>query len=149
MYRRWTPNNASGLVACLPSSAIVSDANAIVWIQFSHENVSRSAPHQHSHLHQNHHIQLIFPTTRSFTCSRTIETYRMQYPIRPPAAKTVWRAQSHTYTQLPADFTGRPTPHIHYVAISRATTIDSLHLINFNPDRITLDHTVVQEMNRL
>ena len=61
----------------------------------------------------------------------------------------MWRAQGDTYCEMTPDFNGRSTPHIHYVAISRATTISSLHLINFHPNKITLDPTVVQEMQCL
>ena len=146
-------NGASGVVTCLPNSGDILDSSAILWVQFAAENIGQSFRQQNSHLYQQPHISSswtpIFPVVRSFNYTRTIDIHRKQFPVRAVAAKTMWRAQGDTYSEMTADFTGRSNPHIHYVAISRATTISSLHLINFDPTKISLDATVVQEMQRL
>ena len=52
-----------------------------------------------------------------------------QFPSRHAAAKTIHRSQGGTETKIVVNFeTRRAIPHIHYVGLSRVTTIDGLYV---------------------
>ena len=54
---------------------------------------------------------------------------RRQFLLRPAAAKTVHRSQGDTQAPIAVNLdTKRAIPHIHYVALSRVTTIDGLYV---------------------
>ena len=61
----------------------------------------------------------------------TVQVVRKQFPLRPAAAKTIHRSQGDTETRVVVNFETRKTiPHIHYVGLSRVTTIEGLHITN-------------------
>ncbi|XP_055957373.1 uncharacterized protein LOC130013022 [Patella vulgata] len=74
---------------------------------------------------------------------------RMQIPLRPAAAKTVHRSQGDTLESVVIDFEGRKTRHIHFVGLSRVKTIEGLHIINLNENKISVSNDVKVEMNEL
>ena len=71
----------------------------------------------------------IKPVTTQFAIgrNRTVQVVRKQFPLRPAAAKTIHRSQGDTETRIVVNFdTRRAIPHIHYVGLSRVTTIQGL-----------------------
>ncbi|CAB4014740.1 Hypothetical predicted protein [Paramuricea clavata] len=73
----------------------------------------------------------IKPVTTQFPVGRTksAQVVRKQFPLRPASAKTVHRSQGDTQTQIVVNLnSNRDFPHIHYVALSRVTTIEGLYI---------------------
>ena len=70
--------------------------------------------------------------------------------MRPASAKTVHRSQGDTQSQVVVNLNTRRTiPHIHYVALSRVTTIEGLYITDLCESKISVDPKVVQEMQLL
>ncbi|KAL9986219.1 hypothetical protein ACROYT_G000329 [Oculina patagonica] len=81
---------------------------------------------------------------------KTAQIVRKQFPLRQSAGKTIHRSQGDTEIEVVVDLTSRRAiPHIHYVALSRVTTIDGLHIKNLNEKKITVSNKVKNEMQRL
>ena len=75
---------------------------------------------------------------------------RKQFPLRPASAKTVHRSQGDTQSQIVVNLNTKMTiPHIHYVALSRVTTIEGLYITDLCEDKISVDQRVVKEMEML
>ena len=94
----------------------------------------------------------IKPVTTQFAVgrSRTVQVVRKQFPIRPAAAKTIHRSQGDTDTRIVVKFdTRRAIPHIHYVGLSRLTTIEGLYITNLSEDKIAVSDDVRKEMSKL
>ena len=80
---------------------------------------------------------------------KAVQIVRKQFPLRPSAGKTVHRSQGDTETEIVVDLNSRRAiPHIHYVALSRVTTIEGLRIRNLNEDKICVSDKVKDEMNR-
>ena len=70
--------------------------------------------------------------------------------MRPASAKTVPTSQGNTQSQVVVNLNTRRTiPHIHYVALSRVTTIEGLYITDLCESKISIDQKVVQEMQLL
>ena len=94
----------------------------------------------------------IKPITTQFAVgrNRTAQVVRKQFPLRPAAAKTIHRSQGDTETRIVVNFdTGRAIPHLHYVGLSRVTTIEGLHITNLCESKIAVSPEVQTEMKRL
>ena len=109
--------------------------SGIIWVEFDDEDVGRKTRQENRHLYRREGIQPtwtpIKPVTTQFAVGRTksAQVIRKQFPLRPAAAKTVHRSQGDTQTQIVANLnTKRTIPHIHYVALSRVTTMEGLHM---------------------
>ena len=91
----------------------------------------------------------IKPVTTQFAVgrNRTVQVVRKQFPLRPAAAKTIHRSQGDTETEIVANFeTRRAIPHIHYVGLSRVTTIEGLYITDFCEKKIAVSPDVKKEM---
>ena len=70
--------------------------------------------------------------------------------MRPASAKTVHRSQGDTQTQIVVNLnSNRAFPHIHYVSLSRVTTIEGLYITDLCEDKTSVDQRVVKEMEIL
>ena len=70
--------------------------------------------------------------------------------MRPAAAKTIHRSQGDTERKIVVDFhTKRAIPHIHYVGLSRVTTIDGLYITDLCENKIAVSSDVEAEMKCL
>ena len=101
--------------------------SGIIWVEFDYEDVGRKT---------RQGIQPtwtpIKPVTTQFYVGKTksAQVVRKQFPLRPAAVKTVHRSQGDTHTEIVANLnTKRAIPHIHYVALSRVTTIEGCILL--------------------
>ena len=74
---------------------------------------------------------------------------RQQFPLKASSAKTIHKAQGQTKSQVVVDMTTGSRPHQHYVAFSRVTRLQGLHLLNGLNGQIKVDKAVIQEMERL
>ena len=75
---------------------------------------------------------------------------RKQFALRPTAARTTHRSQGDTEIIAVVKFdTRRAIPHIHYVGLSRVTTIDGLFINDLCENKIAVSCDVHTEMDRL
>ena len=129
--------------------------SGIIWVQFDHADVGQKTRHDNRQLY-THGIEStwtpIKPVTTQFAVGRTrsVQVVRKQFPLRPAAAKTIHRSQGDTETRIVVNFeTRRSIPHIHYVGLSRVTTIDGLYITNLCENKIAVSDDVKNEMHRL
>ncbi len=129
--------------------------SGIVWVQFDHADIGQKTRHENRHLY----VQGIQPTwtpikpiTTQFAVgrNRTAQVVRKQFPLRPAAAKTIHRSQGDTENKIVVNFnTTRSIPHIHYVGLSRVTTLEGLYVTDLCEDKIAVSNDVKTEMQRL
>ena len=75
---------------------------------------------------------------------------RKQFPLRPAAAKKIQRSQGDTEKKIVVNFaTKRAISHIHYVGLSRVTTIDGLYVTDLCENKISVSPKVKTEMESL
>ncbi|CAB4032890.1 ATP-dependent DNA helicase PIF1 [Paramuricea clavata] len=132
-----------------------SKPSGIVWVQFDYEDVGRKTRQENRSLYSTGIESTwtpIKPVTSQFAVGKTksAQVVRKQFPLRPASAKTVHRSQGDTQTQIVVNLnTNRAIPHIHYVALSRVTTIEGLHITDLCEHKISVDQSVVKEMQTL
>ena len=62
----------------------------------------------------------------------------------------IHRSQGDTETNVVATFGSRQsTPHMHYVGLSRVTTIEGLYITKLCEDKISVSTDIKNEMERL
>ncbi|XP_078380050.1 uncharacterized protein LOC144662996 [Oculina patagonica] len=147
-------NGSAGLVRFI--SLLNSDCpDEIVWVEFDHAKVGEKTRNENRSLYSDYIQQSwtpIKPVCVTFFVGRgkAAQIVRKQFPLRQSAGKTIHRSQGDTETKVVVDLTSRRAiPHIHYVALSRVTTIDGLHIKNLNEKKITVSNKVKNEMQRL
>ncbi len=125
-----------------------SKPSGLIWVQFDYEDVGKKTRQENRNLYVTGIERTwtpIKPVTTQFAVGRTksAQVVRKQFPLRPASAKTVHRSQGDTQTQIVVNLnTNRAIPHIHYVALSRVTTIEC-------EDKISVDPRVIKEMEIL
>ena len=129
--------------------------SGIIWVQFDHPDVGEKTRHENRNLYV-HGIDStwtpIKPITTQFGVGRnqTAQVVRKQFPLRPAAAKTIHRSQGDTEQKIVVNFkTKRAIPHIHYVGLSRVTTIEGLYITDLCEEKIAVNPHVVKEMELL
>lgn len=75
--------------------------------------------------------------------------FKLKFPLRMGAAKTIHKAQGSTLKSAVVHFGSRKNEHMHYVGLSRVTHIENLHIIQLNENKMALSPYVLEEMNRL
>ena len=129
--------------------------SGIVWVKFDHEDVGQKTRYENRSLYiEDIHLSWtpIKPITTQFAVGRTrsAQVVRKQFPLRPAAAKTIHRSQGDTENKIVVNFdTRKAIPHIHYVGLSRVTTIEGLFITNLCEGKITVSADVQTEMKRL
>ena len=129
--------------------------SGIVWVQFDHDDVRRKTRQENRNLYTGGVPNTWTPiksVTTQFAVGKTksAQVVRKQFPLRPASAKTVHRLQGDTQSQNVVNLNTRRTiPHIHYVALSRVTTIEGLYITDLCESKISVDPKVVQEMQLL
>ena len=122
-----------------------SKPSGIVWVQFDYEDVGRKTRQENRNLYGRGIDNTWTPiksVTTQFAVGKTksAQVVRKQFPLRAASAKTVHRSQGDTQTQIVANqSTNRTIPHIHYVALSRVTTIEGLYITDLCEDKISVD----------
>ncbi|XP_033725275.1 uncharacterized protein LOC117315237 [Pecten maximus] len=129
-----------------------TDRPSIVWVQFEDDTTGTEARSTYKHLRSHHILPTwtpIFDTQRTFLYNRK-SFIRIQFPLRPAAAKTIHKSQGCTLNKVVVDMTStRKQPHMHYVAMSRVRNLSDLHIINLNEQKISVDTAVKDEILRM
>lgn len=132
----------------------INKPSQIIWIQFDHADVGEKTRHEN----RQHYVQgieciwtPIKPITTQFAVgrNRTAQVVRKQFPLRPAAGKTIHQSQGDTEQKVVNFNTRRTIPHIHYVALSRVTTIEALYITDLCEDKIVINPDVKAEMESL
>ena len=132
-----------------------SKPSGLVWVQFDYDDVGRKTRQENRNLYTGSISNTwtpVKPVTTQFALGKTksAQVVRKQFPLRPASAKTVHRSQGDTQSQVVVNLNARRTiSHIHYVALSRVTTIEGLYIFDLCESKISVDPKVVQEMQLL
>ena len=147
--------NGAGNIIKFMQAQETGKPSGIIWVQFDCPDVGEKTRHDNRHLY----MQGIEPTwtpikpvTSQFAVGRnkTAQVLRKQFPLRPAAAKTVHRSQGDTLDKIVVNFDAKKAiPHVHYVGLSRVTTIEGLYIIDLCEDKIAVNSDVQNEMKRL
>ena len=127
----------------------------IIWVRFDHDHVGQKTRNENSQLYTSNIDRSwtpIMPTTAQFCIGKlsSCKIVRKQFPLRLSAAKTIHRAQGDTEREVVVNLeASRKIPHIHYVTLSRVTTLEGLYITNLNGEKICVSSKVEEEMNRL
>ncbi|KAJ8048374.1 ATP-dependent DNA helicase PIF1 [Holothuria leucospilota] len=146
-------NGASGVVKYIDSTQ--GQQVDIVWVQFDDHKIGEILRDSRKELLHSRIYRMWTPVTRvarQFRIGRykNAEILRKQFPLRPAAAKTVHRCQGDTLKEVAIDMSGRAVQcHIHYVALSRVTSMTGLYIYDLNPGKINVDIRVAKEMGEL
>lgn len=127
---------------------------SIVWVKFTDDNIGTNTRKKYSHLYTKDVDKTwtpIFDIKRSFVYR--FKTYdRIQFPLRPSAAKTIHKSQGDTLDTVVVNLGSKSratVPHIHYVALSRVRSLNGLHIVDLNFDNISVSNSVREELKRL
>lgn len=131
-----------------------SERCSIVWVVFEENAIGRHWREKYKHLYIpgiNKQWTPILETTRQFTLQyfKTYSIVRRQFPLMIAAGKTIHKAQGSTLQDVVIDFGNRKNDHMHYVGLSRVRNMNSLHIQNLNPNKISVSNAVKAEMDRL
>ena len=149
-------NGSTGVVKLIEYKMEGTNRPSIIWVLFDHSRIGRSTRERFFNRgFYNANIERdwtpVFDVERTFIYN--YKTYqRIQFPLKPAAAKTVHKAQGATVDKVVVDLsqkTTRKVPHIHYVALSRVKKLDDLYILNLNQAAYALDERVTSEMQRL
>lgn len=129
--------------------------SGIIWVQFDHTDVGKKTRRDSRHLYVEG-IECAWtpnkPVTAQFAVvkNRTAQIVTKKFPLRPAAAKTIHRSQGDTETNIVVNFnTRRAIPHIHYVGLSRVTTIEGLYIADLCESKIAVSPAVKAQMQQL
>ena len=149
-------NGSTGIVKLIEYRMEETNRPSIIWVLFDHSRIGKSTRERfYNRGFYNANIQRdwtpVFDVERTFIYN--YKTYqRIQFPLKPAAAKTVHKAQGATVDKVVVDLSQKKTrkvPHIHYVALSRVKKLDDLYILNLNQAAYALDERVTSEMQRL
>ena len=121
---------------------------ATLRVLFHHPNIGRQRRHHYRHLYVSRIQEQwtpIFTITRNFKY-KEVNITRTQFPLRPAAATTIHVGQGSTFheTCMDVDLSSSHTfmaktglakycmCHTPYVAASKVTSLEGLHIINWN-----------------
>ena len=129
--------------------------SGIIWVQFDDEDVGRKTRLENRRLYVQG-IQTTWTPIKAVTSqfavgrNKSAQVVRKKFPLRPAATKTVHRSQGDTQSQIVVNLdTKRAIAHIHYVALSRVTTIEELYVADLCENKIAIDPKVAVEMKKL
>ena len=110
-------NGASNVIKLIQLHA-PDRPSGVIWVQFDHADVGRKTRHDNRQLY----TQGIEPTWTSIKPVTAVFAVGKNRT----AAKTIHRSQGDTETRVVVNFgtRRRAIPHMHYVGLSRVTTIE-------------------------
>ena len=150
-------NGDTGKVKFIEYKIEGSNHPSIIWMKFDDPRIGKATREKYFQRgFYNSNIQRdwtpIFEVERTFLYKYKMYQ-RIQFPLRPAAAKTIHKGQGITEDEAVVDLTQhkgvRKIPHIHYVAFSRVRKLENLYILNLNEAAIGLDEQVNVEMQRL
>jgi len=137
-----------------PLSMEYTEEMAVVLVQFDAERVGRTAIASSAHRKEFPKCVPIYRTEVQFNIkgSKTIQITRKQFPLTLAWAVTIHKTQGMTVNEIVVDMTlenGRYSDGQAYVALSRVTSYEKLHIINYNRHQIKVSATVEKQMLEL
>ncbi|CAC5391864.1 unnamed protein product [Mytilus coruscus] len=127
---------------------------SIIWVKFEDARIGANNRRKYSHLYGKDVDKTwtpMFEIKRSFTYKyKTFE--RIQFPLRPEARKTIHQSQGDTLHKVVFSLKSKrkgKIPHIHYVALSRVTSLTGLQILDLKQEAIAIAECVRQELHRL
>ena len=123
-----------------------------LWVEFPETSIGRNTRSEYSNYYKRYpgvakNWTPIWCVRRTFMFRRKA-IVRQQFPLKPSSAKTIHKAQGQTKSCIVVDTNGSRS-HQHYVAFSRVTRLQGLHLLHGLNGTIRVDCAVVKEMKRL
>ena len=94
----------------------------------------------------------IFAIKRQFFLYPTyahVQAARNQFPLTLSAARTIHKSQGSTMDKVVVTLPNKRNPHMHYVALSRVTSLNGLYIKEFNHEKIKVREDVKEEVLRL
>lgn len=139
--------NGAGNVIKLVQLRQQGKPSGVVWVHFDHADIGHKTRQENRCLYiqemsLNPAWTPIKPLTVKFQVGRnkTARVVRKQFPLRPAAAKTIHRSQGDTLNEVVVNLYGtKAFHHIHYVALSRVTTIERLYITDLSETKIALN----------
>ena len=138
-------NGAECYVRVVENNPLNPDFPKCIWVEFIDrqigQNIHRSCSNQYS-LKISKTWTPIYSIRRSFTVKCDQKVTRIQFPLQLGSARTIHKAQSSTYQEIVVDMSTQKKPpkhfweHMHYVAFSRCTSLDGLHIVDINEKNI-------------
>ena len=124
-----------------------------LWVEFPENHIGKETRKENKYYYQKYREiskswTPIWAIRRTFMFRRKA-VVRQQFPLKASSAKTIHKAQGQTESCIIVDMTSGSRPHQHYVAFSRVTSLKGLYLLNGLHGRISVDKSVVREMERL
>ena len=128
----------------------------IVWVDFQNPDIGTNHRQKYTYLYSAHNTNRqwmpIIKINRTFIVKdHWID--RIQFPLQQAAACTIHVSQSSSYPEIYVDLqttTKPPTAfweYMHYVALSRVTSISGLYIENINQDNISTFKKVSDYLN--
>ena len=133
-------NGASCCIKKFDYRVANSSRCSIVWVEFDDKSVGKTWRMKYQHLYQSS-IPLawtpILETCRKFTLQyyKTYLVARRQFPIYLSAGKTILK-------EAAMHFGTRKINHIHYVGLSRVTSLSGVHILELNSSKISISSKV-------
>ena len=147
-------NGAECVIEIIDYRVENSSRPSIIWVSFPLFDIGKKQHREHAHLYKtniNKNWTPILEVTRQFRINKKnqIKIIRRQFPLRPPAAKTIHRCQGDTLDEAIVDFLQSTGEHMHYVGLSRVRNSSRLHIVDLNENRIRVSEKVQKQMFRL
>ena len=129
---------------------------AIVWVQFDDTTIGTNHCNKYKYLQHSsidNEWTPIFAQRRSFII-KDVWVTRIQFPFRHAAARTIHVAQSATFHNIYIDMSTISSPpkhwwqHMHYVALSRVTSLGGLFLKDLNQEKICVSNHVINYVKK-
>ena len=124
---------------------------AAIWVKFENTEIGQEQRRKYKYLFKMDKVQSnwtpIFACKRNFIV-KSVWVTRVQFPLRHAAARTIHVAQSATYKNIYIDMLPNTKPpkfwwqHMHYVALSRVTSLSGLHIGELNQENICVSSDV-------
>ncbi|KAK3094305.1 hypothetical protein FSP39_000082 [Pinctada imbricata] len=127
----------------------------VVFVEFQGSEIGKSTRLKSKHVTQQRQFPKATPIERteiSFTVNKNnkgLTISRSQFPLKLCWACTVHKVQGLTVSEIVVSFKNRFTDGQAYVALSRAKTLNGLHIMNFQASKIRTNKEVLQEMQHL
>ena len=129
-----------------------------IWVEFLDDAIGKDTRRRVGHAYKAYTEKQwtpITPVRRTFVASRNNYTVtRQQYPLQMSSGRTIHKAQSATHEEVVVDMSAPDkTPvhffeHIHYVAFSRCTKLEGLHIVDINESKIRASANVIRYLEK-
>ena len=105
-----------------------------LWVEFPDKSIGQQTRREYIHYYKKYpdisnEWTPVWFIKRTFMFRRKA-IVRQQFPLKASSAKTIHKAQGQTQSRIIVDMTTGARPHQHYVAFSRVTSLQGLHILN-------------------